>query len=126
MAFRPARVNRLLGTDLDADEQRALLGRVGIETRAAAAGTRIRVAAGTRPLDVDAGDDEVVEATVPTWRRDLAVEADIAEEIARVRGYELVPATPAGHADAGLPPRSARGARRRPRDARRAPASARP
>ncbi len=93
MAFRPARVNRLLGTDLDATEQRALLGRVGIETRAAAAGTRIRVAAGTRPLDVDAGDDEVVEAAVPTWRRDLAVEADITEEIIRVRGYELVPPT---------------------------------
>ena len=40
-----------------------------------------------------AGDDEVIDATVPTWRRDLAVEADITEEIARVRGYELVPAT---------------------------------
>ena len=30
-------------------------------------------------------------ALVPTWRRDIAVEADVAEEIARVRGYELVP-----------------------------------
>ena len=36
-----------------------------------------------------------IEATVPTWRRDLLVEADIAEEVIRVRGYELVPATPA-------------------------------
>ena len=35
----------------------------------------------------------VVEAVVPTWRRDLAVEADIAEEIIRVHGYELVPST---------------------------------
>jgi phenylalanyl-tRNA synthetase beta chain len=30
-------------------------------------------------------------AVVPTWRRDIAVEVDVAEEIARVRGYELVP-----------------------------------
>ncbi len=30
-------------------------------------------------------------ALVPTWRRDIAIEADVAEEIARVRGYELVP-----------------------------------
>ena len=28
---------------------------------------------------------------MPTWRRDVAIEADVAEEIARVRGYELVP-----------------------------------
>ena len=60
--------------------------------RAGCRGRRaIRVAAGAKPLEVDAGDAEVVEATVPTWRRDLAVEADIAEEVIRVHGYELVP-----------------------------------
>jgi len=93
VAFRPARVNRLLGTAIPDDEQRQLLGRVGIETRPGAPGTRIQVAAGTRPLDIDPGDDDVLEASVPTWRRDLAVEADISEEIARVRGYELVPSS---------------------------------
>ena len=31
-------------------------------------------------------------AVVPTWRRDLAIEADVAEEVARVRGYETTPA----------------------------------
>jgi phenylalanyl-tRNA synthetase beta chain len=91
VAFRPSRVNRLVGTALGTDEQRDLLGRVGIETRPVSPGTRIRVAAGTRPLDVDAAGDEVVEAVVPTWRRDLAVEADITEEVIRVRGYDLVP-----------------------------------
>ena len=30
-------------------------------------------------------------ATIPSWRRDLAIEADIVEEVARVRGYEVVP-----------------------------------
>ena len=28
---------------------------------------------------------------IPTWRSDLRIEADLAEEIARVRGYETVP-----------------------------------
>ena len=64
---------------------------MGIETAPAPAGTTVRVAAGTKPLDVDPGPDEVVVATVPTWRRDLAVEADMTEEVIRVRGYELVP-----------------------------------
>jgi phenylalanyl-tRNA synthetase beta chain len=92
VAFRPSRVNRLLGTEIGSAEQRELLARVGIET-AAASTTRIRVAAGSKPLEVDAGDVEVIEATVPTWRRDLLVEADLTEEIIRVHGYELVPAT---------------------------------
>ncbi len=55
VTFRPARVNRLLGTTIDADEQRALLTRVGIETRPASTASRVRVAAGTQPLEVDAG-----------------------------------------------------------------------
>ncbi|MFL5652325.1 MAG: phenylalanine--tRNA ligase subunit beta [Chloroflexota bacterium] len=93
VTFRPARVDRLSGTTLGTDEQRELLARVGIETTPAAAGTRVVVAAGSKPLDVAAGEDEVIDATVPTWRRDLLVEADIAEEIVRVRGYELVPTT---------------------------------
>jgi phenylalanyl-tRNA synthetase beta chain len=91
VAFRPARVNRLLGTAFATDEQRELLARVGIETAAATKGTAVSVAAGTRPLQVTPGSDEVIDATIPTWRRDLAVEADIIEEIIRVRGYELVP-----------------------------------
>ena len=91
VAFRPARVNRLLGTAFVTDEQRELLARVGIETAPAAKGTAVSVAAGTRPLQVTPGSDEVIDATIPTWRRDLAVEADIIEEIIRVRGYELVP-----------------------------------
>jgi phenylalanyl-tRNA synthetase beta chain len=93
VGFRPARVNRLLGTAFSTDEQRDLLRRVGIETRPAGPGTRVRVAAGPEPLDADAGSDEVIDAVVPTWRRDLAVETDIAEEVIRVRGYDLVPAT---------------------------------
>ena len=91
VAFRPARVNRLLGTALETPEQRDLLARVGIETAPAPSGTRIPVAGGTRPLDAAPGADDVLEAIVPTWRRDLAVETDIAEEVIRVRGYDLIP-----------------------------------
>jgi len=93
VAFRPARVNRLLGTALDVAEQRALLERAGIQTGPAGPETRIPVAAGTRPLDVEAGGEDVVEAIVPTWRRDLAIEGDVIEEIIRIRGYDTVPPT---------------------------------
>jgi phenylalanyl-tRNA synthetase beta chain len=92
VAFRPARVGRLLGADVSADEQRDLLARVGIETEAAPTGTRIQVAVEPQPLVVDAPAEEILVAISPSWRRDLAIEADIAEEVARVRGYEMTPA----------------------------------
>ena len=47
-----------------------------------------------------------------------SIEADVAEEIARVRGYELTPSVTPDTAHAGVPPVAARGARARPRDAR--------
>jgi phenylalanyl-tRNA synthetase beta chain len=88
--FRPARINRLLGTAFEPDEQASLLRRVGIAVEPIAAGAAIPVAAGERPLTVSGGDSALV-AIVPTWRRDLHIEADIAEEVARVRGYDAVP-----------------------------------
>jgi phenylalanyl-tRNA synthetase beta chain len=91
VAFRPSRVNRLLGVELDTAEQRELLARVGVATEAAPAGTRITVSGEPMPLEVDPGSTETVLATIPSWRRDLAVEVDVTEEIARVRGYEMIP-----------------------------------
>jgi phenylalanyl-tRNA synthetase beta chain len=91
VAFRPARVDRLLGTTLDADAQRALLARVGIETRAPEGAVTIPVATGSAPEAVEAPSGEAVVASVPTWRHDIEIEADIAEEIARLHGYEAVP-----------------------------------
>jgi len=99
VAFRPARVNRLLGTSLTGEEQRAVLERVGLEVEAAGpiaapAGTvEVRVSAGEQPLVVAADPAEVLVGVVPTWRRDILIEADIAEEVARVHGYDRVPAT---------------------------------
>jgi phenylalanyl-tRNA synthetase beta chain len=90
VAFRPGRVNRLLGTALPEVEQAALLERVSIGFEPAAPGTAIDVARGEKPLTVTAVEPALV-AIVPTWRRDLHIEADVAEEIARVAGYDSVP-----------------------------------
>ncbi len=96
VAFRPARVNRLLGADIPAADQARLLARVGIETEQAATGTPIVVSGEPTPHVVEttaADDGGVLVAIVPTWRRDLAIELDVAEEVARVRGYEQTPGT---------------------------------
>ncbi|HEX5828895.1 MAG TPA: phenylalanine--tRNA ligase subunit beta, partial [Candidatus Limnocylindrales bacterium] len=91
VAFRPGRVNRLLGTELSAEEQRDLLARVGVETEDAAQGEPVVVALRPEALVVDPEPGAALTALVPTWRRDIAIEADVAEEIARVHGYERVP-----------------------------------
>ena len=91
LAFRPSRVNRLLGADLPSQVQRDVLARVGIVTEDAPRGTRVVVSAEPMPLEVDSGEAETLFATIPSWRRDLAIEADITEEVARVQGYDVVP-----------------------------------
>ncbi|HLQ47789.1 MAG TPA: phenylalanine--tRNA ligase subunit beta, partial [Candidatus Dormibacteraeota bacterium] len=93
VGFRPARINRLLGTSLDKATQVDLLARVGIGAEPAAEGARVTVAAEPKPLDVTSDDAEATVAIVPTWRRDIAIEADVAEEVARVHGYERIPQT---------------------------------
>ena len=93
VAFRPARVDRLLGTELGAEGQREVLARVGFETAAVEQATEIVLGRpdGGEPEVVSAPEGEAILATVPTWRRDIEIEADLAEEIARVHGYEDVP-----------------------------------
>ena len=91
VAFRPERVNRLLGTTLTADEQRDLLARVGMVTEPAAADELVTIALRPEPLAIAPEPGTALSAVIPTWRRDIAIEADVAEEIARVRGYELIP-----------------------------------
>jgi len=94
IAFRPSRVNRLLGTNLPADEQRAVLAKGGVETELPADGeVSVPVSAAPKPLTVAVAPSDAIVAIVPTWRRDIAIEADVAEEIARIHGYETVPGT---------------------------------
>ena len=90
--FRPARVARLLGVPVGAAEAGELLARVGVATEPASPGDRVPVAAGEEPVPLEGPDsDGALVAIVPGHRRDLAIEADVAEEIARVRGYDSVP-----------------------------------
>jgi phenylalanyl-tRNA synthetase beta chain len=91
VTFRPGRVNRLLGTELSADDQRHLLERVGVVSEESSAGSLVTVALGPDPLVVEPVPGEAIDAIVPTWRRDIEIEADVAEEVARVAGYETVP-----------------------------------
>ncbi len=71
VTLRPERLNALLGTDLDASDIAAYLGRLGFDVQDAAG--------------------EALLVTVPTYRPDVASEADLAEEVARLHGYENIP-----------------------------------
>jgi phenylalanyl-tRNA synthetase beta chain len=64
-----ARMRRLLGIAVDANRARTLLAPLGFEV---------------------AGDGDALEVTVPSHRLDVAVAADVAEEVARAHGYERV------------------------------------
>jgi phenylalanyl-tRNA synthetase beta chain len=55
------------------------------------------------------GDDFIVNP--PSYRFDLAIEEDLVEEIARIHGFDAIPATPRPHVQAMLPaPEGKRGA----------------
>lgn len=69
--FDPARANALLGSSMDASEMFALLKRRGFSSSASA------------PYKV----------TPPPHRRDLEGEADLAEEIAHMKGLDALPST---------------------------------
>lgn len=68
---RTARVNKVLGITLSQQEIGAILTGLGFET-----------------VEVDAG----FSVTPPSFRFDIEIEEDLIEEIARVHGYENVPA----------------------------------
>ncbi len=88
ISLDPARVNRLLGTDLSESEIRDLLARVDIEAE-------------------PAGDE--LTCTTPSYRNDLHIPQDLIEEVARIYGYDEIEATLPGGAIQGtsLAPRKA-------------------
>ncbi|MDR1662502.1 MAG: phenylalanine--tRNA ligase subunit beta, partial [Azoarcus sp.] len=69
--LRPARVRQVLGVELDDDAQRALLERLHLKVRDLAAELRV---------------------TPPAFRFDIEIEEDLIEEIARLHGYDNIPA----------------------------------
>lgn len=73
--LRMARVNRVLGTDLDAATVRDILDRLGMT------------------LEPDGEDFRI---TPPSARRDLAIEVDLIEEVARMVGYDHLPSRAPG------------------------------
>ena len=80
--FEPEKINKLLGTNLTKEEMIGYLGRV--------------------ELAYDAETDEIV---APTFRQDIHCNADVAEEVARLYGYDKIPMTlPTGEATTGKLP----------------------
>ena len=86
--FRPSRVRALLGVSLTDDQQVALLGSIGINADTAADATKIAV---TPKCSVSTEKGGARAVQVPSWRSDLVIEADLAEEVARLYGYERIP-----------------------------------
>jgi phenylalanyl-tRNA synthetase beta chain len=73
VAYDPAYCAALGGIDVPADEQQAILKRLGFDVDSSATPWTI---------------------TVPTWRRDVAGKADIVEEVVRITGIDAIPSTP--------------------------------
>ena len=79
VAFEPEKINRLLGTDISKEDMISYLKSVELEY-----------------------DEKTNEIVVPSWRQDVRRMADVAEEIARFYGYDVIPtALPTGEATAG-------------------------
>ncbi len=80
--FEPEKYNRLLGTDIAPETMLSYFKKI------------------------DLGYDESTnEVLAPSWRQDLACDADLAEEVARFFGYANIPMTlPSGEATTGKLP----------------------
>lgn len=70
----PKKINRLLGTKLSPVEMKRILKGLGFDVEILQ-------------------DPAILEVQVPTFRRDIAIEADVAEEVARIYGFHEIPAT---------------------------------
>ncbi len=85
---RAARVNGLLGTDIPAAEMASHLESIGF-------GAEL----------LNGSMDGELDVVVPSWRWDTATETDVAEEVARLHGYERIARTvPKGESAGGLTP----------------------
>lgn len=73
VALRPSRLKGLVGFDLPVERQTAILQALGFEVKP---------------------DGDRLSAQPPSWRLDIDGEADLVEEIARLHGFDAIPAEP--------------------------------
>jgi phenylalanyl-tRNA synthetase beta chain len=71
-SLRASRVAALGGVDLEAEESKEILSRLGFEV------------SGGEPM----------RCAIPPWRPDVEGEADLVEEVVRIAGYDRIPAVP--------------------------------
>ena len=81
VTIRPSRARLLLGVDVSETDIREALGRYR--------------------LPVVAEEDDRIEVEIPGHRTDLAIEADLIEEVGRITGYDRLPSTLPGVKQAG-------------------------
>ena len=75
--MRASRARKLIGVPVSSDEMADIFGRLGLH-------------AGLE----GGGGNEVFSVTPPSYRFDIEIEEDLIEEIARVYGFERIPANP--------------------------------
>jgi phenylalanyl-tRNA synthetase beta chain len=84
--LRHARVRRVLGADVPAEQVAECLRRLGLQ------------------LTESTGADGVTwQAVPPSWRFDLRIEEDLIEEVARQYGYDNIPEVPAATFEQAAP-----------------------
>src|SRR5690554_3420930 len=72
VSLRASRLERILGTQIDAKEVEEILTRLGLSVEVEAEGWSV---------------------TVPSYRFDISIESDLVEEVARIYGYDRLPTT---------------------------------
>lgn len=74
--MRVARAQKIIGLSIPADEMAGIFGRLGLDCRA------------------EAGGEQAFVVNPPSWRFDMEIEEDLIEEVARVHGFDRIPAIP--------------------------------
>ena len=85
--LRTSRVEKVLGYSVDRDEIEDILNRLGLNVRFRPAPAGLD--AGSSPCRTSTGG--VFSVEVPSFRRDLNIEEDLIEEIARLKGFDKIP-----------------------------------